>query len=91
MTLTSVKEISLYKFVCPQTSGGCVGSGAGGAGGSGGARGGSLRTPLARTPVTFNASQVASEYRYTLRLLPHVTIMSPKLNVTLLYRSYNWF
>ncbi|OWR50329.1 putative Dual specificity tyrosine-phosphorylation-regulated kinase [Danaus plexippus plexippus] len=28
-------------------------------GGSGGARGGSLRTPLTRTPVTFNASQVA--------------------------------
>ncbi|RVE53496.1 hypothetical protein evm_001866 [Chilo suppressalis] len=39
---------------------GSVGAGAGsgaGAGGSGG-RGGSLRTPLARTPVTFNASQV---------------------------------
>ncbi|XP_052745382.1 dual specificity tyrosine-phosphorylation-regulated kinase 2-like [Bicyclus anynana] len=35
------------------------GSGCAGAGGAAGARGGSLRTPLARTPVTFNASQVA--------------------------------
>nr|XP_034836875.1 uncharacterized protein LOC117993232 [Maniola hyperantus] len=40
-----------------QSSGG---SGCAGAGAAAGARGGSLRTPLARTPVTFNASQVAT-------------------------------
>lgn len=59
-------KVMVYTVFVPQTSGGCGGS-VGGAGGSGGARGGSLRTPLARTPVTFNASQVASKYNvYTL-------------------------
>ncbi|CAK1595455.1 unnamed protein product [Parnassius mnemosyne] len=40
---------------------GAAATGTGGAGGAGGVggRSGSLRTPLARTPVTFNASQVA--------------------------------